>query len=192
MKLRGQSTIDALILTAALNNEFGVTRARLAQELVLTYRRVNKHCEELVQKCLLEYNPVTRTYHATPLGKEIVKLTEQLAVHYTPVNSMLAKYKLRLDEGKMKTRDHARRVLKETYANSKSKLSVFTASFLLLENSFMHLHDCLLEALPCWEWCETVDNQDMQKRDSDALSALYISYRVKNSERRNGPGHKKE
>src|ERR671939_110113 len=104
MKLRGQSTIDALILTAALNNEFGVTRASLA---------------------------------------------EQLAVHYTPVNSMLAKYKLRLEEGKMKTRDHARRILKETYANSKSKLSLFAASFLLLENSFMHLHDCLLEALPC-------------------------------------------
>jgi predicted transcriptional regulator len=149
MKLRGQSTIDALILTAALNNEFGVTRARLAQELVLTYRTVNNHCEELVQKCLLEYNPVTRTYHATPLGKEMVKLTEQLAVHYTPVNSMLAKYKLRLEEGKMKTTDHARRIIKETYANSKSKLSLFTASFLLLENSFMHLHDCLLEALPC-------------------------------------------
>jgi DNA-binding PadR family transcriptional regulator len=110
---------------------------------------VNKHCEELVQKCLLEYNPVTRTYHATPLGKEMVKLTEQLAVHYTPVNSMLAKYKLRLEKGKMKTRDHARRILKETYANSKSKLSLFAASFLLLENSFMHLHDCLLEALPC-------------------------------------------
>lgn len=149
MKLRGQSTIDALILTAALNNEFGVTRARLAQELVLTYRRVNKHCEELVQKCLLEYNPVTRTYHATPLGKEIVKLTEQLAVHYSPVNSMLAKYKSRLEEGKMKTRIHARRILKETYANSKSKLSLFAASFLLLEKSFMDLHDCLLEALPC-------------------------------------------
>jgi predicted transcriptional regulator len=149
MKLRGQSTIDALILTAALNNEFGITRARLAQELVLTYRRVNKHCEELVQKRLLEYNPVTRTYHATPLGKEMVKLIEQLAVHYTPVNSMLAKYKLRLEEGKMKTRDHARRILKETYVNSKSKLSLFAASFILLDNSFMHQLDCLLEALPC-------------------------------------------
>ena len=125
MKLRGQSTIEALILTAALNNEFGITRARLAQELVLTYRRVNKHCEELVQKRLLEYNPVTRTYHATPLGKEMVKLTEQLAVHYTPVNGLLAKYKLRLEEGKMKTRDHARRILKETYANGKSKVSLF-------------------------------------------------------------------
>ena len=149
MKLRGQSTIEALILTAALNNEFGITRARLAQELVLTYSRVNKHCEELVQKRLLEYNPVTRTYHATPLGKEMVKLTEQLALHYTPVNGILAKYKLRLEAGKMKTRDHARRILKETYANSKSKLSLFAASFILLENSFMDLHDCLLEALPC-------------------------------------------
>jgi len=135
MKLRGQSTIDALILTAALNNEFGITRARLAQELVLTYRMVNKHCEELVQKCLLEYNPVTRTYHATPMGKEMVKLTEQLAVHFTPVNSMLAKYKLRLEEGKMKTSHHVRRILKETQANGKSKLSLFATSFLLLENS---------------------------------------------------------
>src|ERR671922_2816883 len=149
MKQRTQFTINALILTAALNNDFGITKARLAQELVLTYRKVNKHCEEMVEKRLLEYDPVTRTYHATPLGTEMVKLTEQLAVHYTPVNNMLAKYKLRLEEGKMKTRDHARRILNETYANSKSKLSVFTASFLLLENSFMHLHDCLLEALPC-------------------------------------------
>src|SRR5919202_2110984 len=149
MKLRGQSTIDALILTAALNNEFGITRARLVQELVLTYGRVNKHCEELVQKRLLEYNPITKTYHATPLGKEMVKLTEQLAVHYTPVNSILEKYKLRLEEGKMKTRDHTRRILKEAYANGKSKLSLFAASFLLLANSFMYLHDCLLEALPC-------------------------------------------
>jgi predicted transcriptional regulator len=135
VKLRGQSTIDALILTAALNNEFGITRSRLAQELVLTYRIVNKHCEELVQKCLLEYNPVTRTYHATPMGKEMVKLTEQLAVHYTPVNSMLAKYKLRLEEGKMRTSDHVRRILKETQANGKSKLSLFATIFLLLENS---------------------------------------------------------
>ena len=89
---------------------------------------MNKHCEELVQKRLLEYDAVTRTYQATPLGKEMVKLTEQLAVHYTPVNSMLAKYKLRLEEGKMKTRDHARRILRETYANSKSKSSSLFAA----------------------------------------------------------------
>jgi hypothetical protein len=37
---------------------------------------------------------------------------------------------------------------------------------------------------------ETVDNQNMQRRDSNALSTLYIPYRVKNSERRNGPGRK--
>ncbi|MDQ3903170.1 MAG: hypothetical protein M3247_05990, partial [Thermoproteota archaeon] len=80
---------------------------------------------------------------------EMVKLTEQLAVHYSPINSMLAKYKLRLEEGKMKTRDHARRILKETGDNSKSKLSLFAASFLILENLFMYLHDCLSETLPC-------------------------------------------
>ncbi|MDQ4067618.1 MAG: hypothetical protein M3114_08530 [Thermoproteota archaeon] len=150
MKQRAQSTIDALILTAAMKNEFGITKARLAQELVLTYRRVNKHCEELIQKRLLEYDPVTRTYHATPLGREIVKLTEQLAVHYTPVNNMLAKYKSRLDLGRIKTRDHARRILRETYANGRAKLSLFAASpFLLIEQSFIHLDECIVQALPC-------------------------------------------
>jgi predicted transcriptional regulator len=150
MKQRAQSTIDALILTAALNNEFGITKARLARELVLTYRKVNRHCEELVQKCLLEYDPVTRTYHATPLGREMVKLTEQLAVHYTPVNNMLAKYKSRLELGRIKTRDHARRILQEAYANSKAKLSLFAASpLLLIEQSFIHLDEGIAQVLPC-------------------------------------------
>jgi predicted transcriptional regulator len=150
MKQRAQSTIDALILTAALNNEFGITKARLARELVLTYRKVNRHCEELVQKRLLEYDPVTRTYHATPLGREMVKLTEQLAVHYTPVNNMLAKYKSRLELGRIKTRDHARRILRETYANGRAKLSLFAASpLLLIEQSFIHLDECIVQALPC-------------------------------------------
>lgn len=150
MKQRAQSTINALILTAALNNEFGITKARLARELVLTYRKVNKHCEELVEKRLLEYEPVTRTYHATPLGREIVKLTEQLAVHYTPVNNMLAKYKSRLEAGKIKTRNRARQILEETYANTKAKLSLFAVSpLLILEHSIMHLDDCIVQALPC-------------------------------------------
>jgi predicted transcriptional regulator len=150
MKQRGQSTIDALILTAAMKNEFGITKARLARELVLTYRRVNKHCEELVEKRLLEYDPVTRTYHATPLGREMVKLTEQLAVHYTPVNNMLAKYKSRLEVGRIKTRDHSQRILRETYANGRAKLSMFAASpLLLLEQLFIHLDDCIVQALPC-------------------------------------------
>ena len=150
MKQRTQSTINALILTAALNNEFGITKARLARELVLTYRKVNKHCEELVEKRLLEYDPVTRTYHATPLGREMVKLTEQLAVHYTPVNNMLVKYKSRLEAGRIKTRNHARQILEETYVNTKAKLSLFAVSpFLLLEYSFMHVDDCIVQALPC-------------------------------------------
>ena len=150
MKQRAQSTINALILTAALNNEFGITKARLARELVLTYRKVNKHCEELVEKRLLEYDRVTRTYHATPLGREIVKLTEQLAVHYTPVNNMLAKYKSRLEAGRIKTRNRARQILEETYANTKAKLSLFAVSpLLLLEHSIMHLDDCIVQALPC-------------------------------------------
>ncbi|MFL6423454.1 MAG: hypothetical protein ACJ71R_07665 [Nitrososphaeraceae archaeon] len=150
MILRSRSTTEALILTAALNNEFGITKARLAHELVLTYRRVNKHCDELVQKRLLEYNPVTRTYQATPLGKEMVKLTEQLAVDYTPVNSMLSKYKSRIEEGRVKREDHAQRILKGTYTNTKLRLSLFAASpLLLLEQAIMYIDDCLLQAVRC-------------------------------------------
>jgi predicted transcriptional regulator len=150
MRLRSRYTIEALILTAALNNEFGITKARLAHELVLTYRRVNNHCEELVQKRLLDYNPVTRTYQATPLGREMVKLTEQLAVHYAPVDSMLSKYKSRIEEGRAKRGDHARRILKGIYTNNKSRLSLFAASpLLLLEHAIMHIDDCLLQAVLC-------------------------------------------
>ena len=150
MKQRTPYTINALILTAALNNEFGITKARLARELVLTYRRVNKHCEELVEKSLLEYDPVTRTYHATPLGREMVKLTEQLAVHYAPVNNMLAKYKSRLEADRIKTRNRARQILEETYANTKAKLSLFAISpLLLLEHTIMHLDECIVNTLPC-------------------------------------------
>lgn len=150
MKQRTQFTIDALIVTAAMNNEFGVTKARLAQELVLTYRRVNKHCQELVERRLLEYDPVTRTYHVTPPGREMVKLTEQLAVHYTPVNNMLAKYKHRIEAGRKKTRNHAHKILEDIYANTKSKLSLFAVSPLLLVGQLtMHLDECIVNALPC-------------------------------------------
>jgi predicted transcriptional regulator len=150
MKQRTLYTINALILTAALNNEFGITKARLARELVLTYRRVNKHCDELVEKRLLEYDPVTRTYHATPFGKEMVKLTEQMAVHYTPVNNMLAKYKPRLEDGRIKTRERARQILEQTYVNTKAKFSLFAVSpLVLLEHSIMHLDECIMQAMPC-------------------------------------------
>ena len=150
MKQRAQSTTEALILTAALNNEFGITKARLARELVLTYRKVNRHCEGLVQKRLLEYDPVTRTYHATPLGREMVKLTEQLALHYSPVNTMLAKYKSRLEAGRIKTKKHSQRILKEAYSESKAKLSLFAASpLLLIEQSFIHVDECIAQVLPC-------------------------------------------
>ena len=150
MKQRTQFTINALILTAALNNEFGITKARLAQELVLTYRRVNKHCEELVEKRLLEYDAVTRTYHTTPLGREMVKLTEQLADYYTPVDNMLVKYKSYLEAGRIKARNRARRVLEETYTNTKAHLSLFAASPLVLaEHLIIRLDECIVNTLPC-------------------------------------------
>jgi hypothetical protein len=76
MKQRTQITINALILTAASNNEFGITKARLTQELVLTYRRVNKHCEELVEKRLLESNKWRMIYLGC--NHEVIKSNQEI------------------------------------------------------------------------------------------------------------------
>jgi predicted transcriptional regulator len=150
MKQRTQFTINALILTAALNNEFGIPKARLARELVLTYSKLNKHCDELVEKRLLEYNAVTRTYHATPLGREVVKLTEQLAVYYTPVDNMLSKYKSHLEAGRLKARKRARQILEESYTNTKAYASLFVISPLVFaEHLILRLDECIVNALPC-------------------------------------------
>jgi hypothetical protein len=63
MKQHTQSKTNALILTARLNDEFGFAKARLVQELlVLTYHKVNKHCKELVARCLLVSNRWRRIY----------------------------------------------------------------------------------------------------------------------------------
>jgi predicted transcriptional regulator len=150
MKQRTQFTINALILTAALDSEFGITKARLARELVLTYSKMNKHCEELVEKRLLEYDAVTRTYHTTPLGREMVKLTEQLANYYTPVNNMLDKYKSHLEAGRIKARRRARQILEESYANTKAHVSLFAVSpLVLVEHLIVRLDECIVNALPC-------------------------------------------
>jgi predicted transcriptional regulator len=150
VKQRTRSTVDALILSAALHSDFGVTKARLARELVLTYRKVNEHCEGLIEKRLLEYNPVTRTYHTTPLGRKIVELTEELAVHYRPVSNVLTKYKSRLEVGRIQTRERSRRIMKETIVQGKAKLNLFSVGpLLVLEPSFIHLEHHLINALVC-------------------------------------------
>jgi predicted transcriptional regulator len=148
MKQRAQSTIDALILIAASHDDFGITKVRLTQELVLRYRMVNQHCEQLVQKRMLDYDPVTRTYHVTHLGEEMIKLIEDLANHYTPVNNVLTKYKARLEAHKLKTSDHVRRIMKESY--TKASLSTLAASPLLtIEQLFIQLNAFLAEPVFC-------------------------------------------
>lgn len=71
-----QSTLNALILTAGLNNEFGLTKTRLAQELVLICRKVNKHCEELVAKHLLEAKKWSVIYSSC--NREAIKSAQEI------------------------------------------------------------------------------------------------------------------
>lgn len=150
MKQRPEYTIDALILSAAWHSDFGITKARLAKDLVLTYSKVNESCDHLMQKSLLEYDSVTRTYHITPPGREMIRLTEELADHYSPVEQMLSKYKSRVETGIREAREQSRQKLKDTYETGKEKLGLVAASPLLfVEQSLVHLDECVVQVLPC-------------------------------------------
>lgn len=76
MKQHAQSTLNASILTAGLNNEFGFTKTRLARELVLICRKVNKHCEELVAKHLLEAKKWSVIYLSC--NHEVIKSAQEI------------------------------------------------------------------------------------------------------------------
>jgi hypothetical protein len=80
MNQHTQPKTNAPILSARLlKDEFGYAKARLVQELlVLTYRKVNKYCKDLVAKRLLESNRWLRIYlrcsdEAMKPGQEIRK-----------------------------------------------------------------------------------------------------------------------
>ena len=150
MKQRPQYTINALILEAATRNDFGVTKASLSRELVLTYQKVNDYCEELVQKGLLDYDPTTRTYLATPAGSQMLRLTKELGYHYSPVKSIFTKYKTRIDTGAKGRRERTRKILEQTYQEGQLRLKLVVASPLLLaEHLFIYLDECIVQALPC-------------------------------------------
>jgi predicted transcriptional regulator len=150
MKQRPRNTIDALILSAASYGKFGATKAALARDLSLTYARVNEYCDDLVQRALLRYDSVTRTYHVTPSGREMLRLTEELAEHYSPVEDLMTRYRSRVETGVMEAREQSRRMLKGTCDASKERLSVIAASpLLLMEQTMVHMDECLVQLLPC-------------------------------------------
>lgn len=80
----------------------------------------------------------------------MLRLTEELAGHYLPIEQMLAKYKSRLEMGMMEASDHSRQILKDTYDMGKEKLGIIAVSPLLfMQQSMVHFDECLVQVLPC-------------------------------------------
>jgi predicted transcriptional regulator len=90
MKQRGTFSITTLILRTL--EQKPLTKTRLMQELILTYKRVGYYCDLLMRQGLIEYNLTTHTYSITPRGAEILKLSEELAGYLKPIHQMIEKY----------------------------------------------------------------------------------------------------
>ncbi len=90
MKQRGTFSITTLILLALLQKP--LTKTRLMQTLILSYKRVGDYCDLLMHKGLIVYDLATHSYVITPRGVEILRLYQELAGHLGPVDQMIKKY----------------------------------------------------------------------------------------------------
>jgi predicted transcriptional regulator len=90
MKQRGSFSITTLILLVLQQKP--LTKTRLMQTLILSYKRVGHYCDLLMNKGLIEYDLANHTYFITPRGAEILRLYQELAGHLKPVDQMIKKY----------------------------------------------------------------------------------------------------
>lgn len=90
MKQRGTFSITTLILLALQQKP--LTKTRLMQTLILSYKRVGHYCDLLMNKGMIEYDLANHTYFITPRGAEILRLYQELAGHLEPVDQMIKKY----------------------------------------------------------------------------------------------------
>lgn len=96
MKQRGTFSITTLILLALQQKP--LTKTRLMQTLILSYKRVGYRCDLLMHKSLIEYDLANYTYVITPRGVEILRLYQELAGHLEPVDQMIKKYSYYMQE----------------------------------------------------------------------------------------------
>jgi predicted transcriptional regulator len=97
MKQRGTFSITTLILLALQQKP--LTKTRLMQTLILSYKRVGYYCDLLMHKGLIEYDLANHTYAITPRGAEILRLYQELAGHLEPVDQMIKKYSYYMQGG---------------------------------------------------------------------------------------------
>jgi predicted transcriptional regulator len=90
MKQRGTFAITTLILLALQQKP--LTKTRLMQTLILSYKRIGYYCDLLMRKGLIEYDLANHAYVITSKGTEILSLYQELAGHLEPVDQMIKKY----------------------------------------------------------------------------------------------------
>ncbi len=94
LKQRGSFSITTLILSSALsaNDQGGITKTKIMQEVMLNYKRVSHYLLNLSNEGLMECNLGTRKYKITAKGMKILELSEELANYISPVKSMITRY----------------------------------------------------------------------------------------------------
>lgn len=77
MAYRTREEIFASILDIA-GSGAGITRSKLMFGSYLTYAQVVEYSKILIQRGLLEYDPINRTYKTTPSGFTYIQLQNEL------------------------------------------------------------------------------------------------------------------
>ena len=90
MKQRGIFSITTLILLALQQKP--LTKTRLMQEVMLSYKRIGYYCDLLMRQGLIGLGPTNHTYVITLKGAEVLRLYQELAGHLEPVDQMIKKY----------------------------------------------------------------------------------------------------
>jgi predicted transcriptional regulator len=92
MKQRNSFTLTTLILLALRQKP--LTKAKLIQQLMLSYNRINSYCERLVDESLIKYDRVTERYSITSKGFRILLPNEELASFLPEVHEVINQYRI--------------------------------------------------------------------------------------------------
>jgi predicted transcriptional regulator len=77
MAYRSREEIFASILSTA-GSGAGITRSKIMFGSYLTYAQVVEYSKKLIQRGLLEYDPINKTFKTTPSGFTFIQLHNEM------------------------------------------------------------------------------------------------------------------
>jgi predicted transcriptional regulator len=69
-----------------------LTKTRLMQKVMISYKRIGYYCDLLMRQGLIEYDQAKHSYCITPRGLEVLRLAEELAGFLKPVDQIIKRY----------------------------------------------------------------------------------------------------